>query len=510
MPAQPSRLPAILLAALACAGALPVVRSLVVPDLNWCYPYMSADSYDWINAGLALAGERVASSWRPPGLPLLVAALFRLGLLSWLPAVNFMVVGLTTAALYTFLRQRHGAWIAALASWFFFANDYVQDLAKYILGEVTCTLFILLAAHAFARAARDPRFYRRCGLYLGLGFLFHHAAAFAGIGFAAAFVVTRFADVRRSEVWQGVAAGGLLAGVWAGARWVHFLGYSGGPRHIQEELVRVSLDNVRFYAFALPALLGLVLLPLYGLGALRFVAKDYPDRAYRAAVAAPLLAVGVFFLFFYDWVDKRFLYYLFPFCICLLAEGLDALAAYARRGRLAACVAGGFLLLALVWNQIRYPSYGFQYLALTPVHFLEARMVPSPTAKADLHIEGARVVRVHERLLTSFAHGLFDPRRVSVACDTENPSYSCLAVLKREADRLLTPGQPIGLIAPRGWPADRWARAQRLANELLRPVSFLNDAEIAFAGVESLPAGADAARAPVLAACGPYMLVRTR
>ncbi|HEX7604492.1 MAG TPA: hypothetical protein VF316_22895 [Polyangiaceae bacterium] len=48
------------------------------------------------------------------------------------------------------------------------------------------------------------------------------------------------------------------------------------------------------------------------------------------------MALTVFWFFFYDWADKRFLYYLFPFCICFLAEGLDALAAWARRGRLAA------------------------------------------------------------------------------------------------------------------------------------------------------------------------------
>ncbi len=37
-------------------GTIPVVRSLIVADLNWCYSYLASDSYDWINNGLYWAG----------------------------------------------------------------------------------------------------------------------------------------------------------------------------------------------------------------------------------------------------------------------------------------------------------------------------------------------------------------------------------------------------------------------------------------------------------------------
>ena len=116
MGTRAARRPAWVLMFLGVAGTLPVLRSLFVADLNWCYPYLSPDSYDWIANGLYLAGEKVASSWRPPGLPLLIAALFKLGLLSWLPVANILVLGLTTAALYLLLRERHGTWISACAS----------------------------------------------------------------------------------------------------------------------------------------------------------------------------------------------------------------------------------------------------------------------------------------------------------------------------------------------------------------------------------------------------------
>jgi hypothetical protein len=235
-----------------------------------------------------------------------------------------------------------------------------------------------------------------------------------------------------------------------------------------------------------------------------------PPPRWRAAVLGPLIALLLFWGFVYDWADKRFLLYALPFLVCFLAEGLALLRDFARNGTAAAAAATGFLALALLWNQIRYPSYGFNFLALTPVDFLQAGLTFTPAQKAVLHLEGARVVRPYGRFLESFSRGLFDPRRVDVPCPVADQGYSCLAVLKSEADRLLPLGQPIGLLTPRGWPSDYWSSTQRLANALLRPVTSSSEAEIMLAGIEAVPAGADVARPPFVARCGPYVLVRTR
>jgi hypothetical protein len=492
-----------LLSAFATLGALPVVRSLLVADLSWCYPYITSDSYDWIANGLSWAGENVAASWRPPGLPLLIAALFKLGLLAWLPVVNVAVLGVTTAALYLLLRERHGAWISACASWFFFANDYVQDITKYLLADIYCTLFIVLAALFFVRAARDPRHYRTSALLLGVGFLFHNATIVAGFGFAVAFLLMRRRDLRRREVWQGLCGAAFLAGGWTVARGLHYHLNPGAPRHGVEALLCFSAENVRFYAIAGPALLGLLILPLYGAGFLRLAARDFPDSAWRAGVVAPLVALAAFWLFFYNWADKRFLYYLFPFCICFLAEGLEALAAWARRGRPEAALACAYLGAALLWNQIRYPSYGIQYLALTPQDFLEASVIecPSPKGKVTFHLAGARVVRLHESLLASFSRSLFDMRLVHAAC-SPMPSSACLVALKANVDRLFAPGEAIGF-SPPGAPADRASSVKRFGDIMGRNVVPPVEARLAVMG-------RDASSKPPLASCGPYALVPGR
>lgn len=498
------RVPQLLLAVFAALGALPVVRSLLVADLSWCYPYVTSDSWDWIANGLSWSGENVSNAWRPPGLPLLIAALFKLGLLSWLPVVNFVVLGLTTAALYLLLRERHGVWISACASWFFFANDYVQDLTKYVLADIYCTLFIVLAALFFARAARDPRHYRTSALLLGVGFLFHNATVVAGIGFAVAFFLTRRGDLRRREVWLGLGGAALIAGGWTVARGLHYHLNPGGPRHGVEALLYFSAENVRFYAIAGPALLGLAILPLYAAGFARLVARDFPDRTWRASVVPPLGALAVFWLLFYNWADKRFLYYLFPFCICFLAEGLDALMAWARRGRLAAALACAYLVVALLWNQIRYPSYGIQYVALTPQDFLEASVTecPSPKGKVTFHLAGARVVRLHGSFLAGFSRSLFDFRLTPAACPVQPPSSACLVALKANVDRLFAPGEAVGF-SPFGSAADRASSAKHLGEILGRHVVPPGEARLALLERGSSP------RQP-LASCGPYALVPVR
>ena len=97
-------------------------------------------------------------------------------------------------------------------------------------------------------------------------------------------------------------------------------------------------------------------------------------------------------------------------------------------------------------------------------------------------------------------------------CVVSDEAYSCLAVVKREADRLLPAGRPVGLLTrtPRGWPVDYWSSTQRLSNALLRPVSLPEKAELMFGGVEAAPPGFDFTREPVVVRCGPYALVRTR
>ena len=128
----------------------------------------------------------------------------------------------------------------------------------------------------------------------------------------------------------------------------------------------------------------------------------------------------------------------------------------------------------------------------------------TPAQKAELHLTGARVVRVHERLAGAFSRSLFDPRRVSYPCATNDPSYTCLRELRVRADALLPPGAHIGLVPPAGWPADFSLQKNRIGNALRRTAVLPGEAAVALVGREQTGYGAP------IEACGPYALVRTR
>jgi len=500
MSTRVTRRPAWVLLFLAVAGVVPVLRSLRAADLNWCYPFMTGDSYDWINNGLYWAGAPVSPSLRPPGLPLVIAALWKLGALPLLPVINFLFLGLTTAALYALLRERHDGWIAATACWFFFAASYVQDFSRYIMAETYALPFLVLAALAFVRADRAPRAWIAFGLCIGASFLFAYAAAPAAVGFGVAVLAKSRRDLRRKELWAGVTVAALTVGGWAIFRWLFYRSHS-GQRHLVETLLRPTFANLGFYLFDAIALMGLVPLALYLAGAFGF-ARDGPPARLRAAVLGPLVVLSFFFGVVYDWVDKRFLLYVFPFLVVFLAEGLSLLRGFARRGRGRAVLAAVFFGAAVLWNQIRYPSYGIQYLALTPRRFLAATATMTPAYKSELHVKGSRVVLLHETLPAAFAGGLFDWHLAASACVPGGPDPRCLAEMTVEADRLLGPGEPIGLLTPRAWPDNYYIATNRLSNILLRPVVLPDLARVTLAGVES--------PAPPLARCGPYALVRSR
>jgi hypothetical protein len=315
--------------------------------------------------------------------------------------------------------------------------------------------------------------------------------------------------VRRKELWQGALATVVVAFGWFAVRsWFQRV-HPDAPRHDFEALLHPTMSNLGSYAFSGAALLGLLLLPLYALGGVRLLAPNTASRRYRAAPFFAASALLVFLLFFYDWADKRFLVYALPFFACGLAEGLEGLREFAARGRAAGIVSATFLLACLLWNQIRYPSYGFGYLALTPEHFLEATRTTKGNLKTELQVAGARIVRLHDTLPSSFSRGLFDPRPRAAPCLLGDPAFSCLGTLKSAADKLLAEGQPIGFRPPQGWPAERLVSFIRLRNVFRRPVLDPAAAAVSLAGVETAPDPAFS-RPPFEARCGPYVLVRTR
>ncbi len=421
---------------------------------------MSPDSWDWLVNGLYWGGAPVASSFRPPGLPLVTTLLSRLSILEALPYLNFAMLGLAGVLLHRLIRLRHSSLVAALAVLIFVSNGSLFGHTRYVMAEIWTLPFLLASALAFARAEEAPRRYLACALLLSVSFLFHYAGAPVGCGLALAVLVYRRGALRSHWLWLALFAVVPLPLAWITFRAVK--AESGASVHVIEPLLHLSFGHLGYYIAAAVALIGLAAVPLYLGGFARLLAPGRERLSpWGQAVLFPLASLALFFALAYDWADKRFLYYLFPFAVAVAAEGIAGLLAFARGSRLRAAGATLILGLALLWNRIPYPAGSHTLVALTPRQFLETA-------------HGLRGATVHTAsdlwsfdLLTTdgfLAYGA--PARFCA----DPAAHKAAPEIRRLLDSHLGPGVPIALDGNDGGSTAYWVETNRLTLALGRPV----------------------------------------
>ena len=462
MTGGPLRAPLATLAILAVAivGVLGVLPSLASPDLNWCYPFMGPDSWDWLVNGLYWSGAPVQASFRPPGLPLVIALLHRLAALPLLPYLNFAMLGLAAFLLHRLVRLRHSSVVAALAVLLFVSNGSLFGYTRFVMAEVWTLPFLIVAAIAFIRAAERPRSYLLCAFLLSVSFLFHYAGAVVGVGLGLAVLLYRREILFTRWPWLALAVASPLPASWMVVREIH--NRSSENSHLVVGLVRPSLENSWYYAVVATALVSLVALPLYVAG----FARLFPRRGSRLApwaqaVLLPFLALAIFFVLVYSWADKRFLYYLFPFALAIASEGVALIVAWGRRGRWQAASATLLLLVVALWNRIPYPAGSHRLLALTPRNFLDAA--------EGLHSAKDRSVAA------AWSAGLL---ATDGFLSFQGPPLTCMSPLERAATpqlrsllaEHLEPAAPIAFAGRGGDATAYWVDTNRLTLALERPV----------------------------------------
>ncbi len=160
-----------------------------------------------------------------------------------------------------------------------------------------------------------------------------------------------------------------------------------------------------------------------------------------------------------------------------------------------------YLIGAIAWNQIHYPSYGLQYLALTPRDFLKAENSEDMKGRTTLRLGRASVRRIHRTVLGAFCGGLFDGSVPAVDCKLGDPSYVSLARLRTALDERLGRGSPIALEGGLpGWPPDYWSSVNRASNALERPIVRPDQADCRITWHEI-------AGGKTLLTAGPYLVV---
>src|SRR5712671_2656366 len=82
-------------AALLVAGAFLVWKAshLLYPDLAFTYPFITYDGFQWILDSDFYVGKDVTTTFRNPGLPLVIALLGKLGATRYLPLLTTALLG---------------------------------------------------------------------------------------------------------------------------------------------------------------------------------------------------------------------------------------------------------------------------------------------------------------------------------------------------------------------------------------------------------------------------------
>lgn len=330
---------------------------LIYPDLNLTYPFLSSDSYDWIANGLHYAGYNVDFSFRPIGLPLLIALLEKINLLNFLPFFNQTVLFLILVFLYKTVRIFLEKIPSLLATILFFFNFFLQNMSLYILADIYAVLFIVIGTYFYLKARENQKHYIWASLFWSLSFWFQYAFAYFAVGALLHFLIYRrkinFKFLGLSLIFPLLFIAGLL--IYKEVAFGSFF-YS-GVNHAS--LFIFHLDSIGSYLINVVAVLGIIpfiifLISFVKLGKKLFLKENELVNFSLVSMAAWIL----FWVFLYDWNDRRFVVYLIPFLFAFLAIGLADLLKSFKIGGYFKKVAVAFIFLAAVWNtSLPYKSF---------------------------------------------------------------------------------------------------------------------------------------------------------
>ncbi len=391
--------PTRLLAALLALFTMLKLYFLVYPDLNILYPFMFPDSYELIADGLHYAGYNVNYSVRPPALPLIIAGMERGGVLFLLPLLNQLVMVWLVIAIYNFLKERFVPYAALITGALIYFNFFLQDITYYPLADMYALLFIVLSVIKFCQAEKDVKNYIPAAIFAAISFTFQYAAFLLLPGYLIIILLFRREHLKKRAAHIAFFTGAAISSVWFLYRWRAF----GDPFYSPKpyfRLVGLHVDSVFFYLFNLVGTLSIPVTILFITGLLKSpFMKDSGAKKVSLTMLTLLLCNVAFWVFIYDWNDRRFILYwslpVYYFVTC----AIDPLVrAYRNDNR--AIKAALIIILAIVfmYNQLGYSGHPLtaDKVALAPYRFVKAAIV-TDGLKMNLSPDDLEVVSEKER-----------------------------------------------------------------------------------------------------------------
>lgn len=308
-----------------CAFLFIVYKSfyLLYPDLAFTYPFVSFDGFQWLADGLYSAGHNLESTYRNPGLPLVVALLNNLGILNALPIVHAALLGIFFMYLTRFLRLFFPVEAVALTILFLFFNFKVQTFFDYILADPWAVTLQLVSMFYLYKAESNPRMLVPAYLAAGLSFMFQYAVAFTFpvyLVHAYELLKSHRHSGKQKVAYLSAAVLLVLTIVLPNFvyRWITF----GNP--LYSKVVHFELVVPHFFAsiyygfgffsfFGIPAAVAIIIGFFAGLR----------EKGVVSLIYLQALCYVVFWVFLYAWHDVRFILYMLPCCAFFLAYCVD-------------------------------------------------------------------------------------------------------------------------------------------------------------------------------------------
>jgi hypothetical protein len=365
---------------------------LVYPDLAFTYPYVSSDSYQWVADGLGDAGYDVSLSYRNPGLPLVLAALIRLGISNYLPVLTSALLLLFLVYLTRALREQFSPLITAVTLLFFFFNFSIQSFFDYVYADQWAVTFQLAALYHLHRAKDRPRQLLLFALWAALSLLFQYAVVFL-LPCVALYIATDLWPRRQSTrqfavlLVQCAALGGAILFPHLIYRWIKF----GSPFYshvVHFSLVQFHFFGGFFYFVNYFSFLGIPVAVLTLIG----LSTSLKDKGISRLFFLSALSYFVFWVLFYIWHDVRFMLYSVPFFAFFFARGLQELRLgdwlAPRRASLQQAILafGAGPLLLLYGMHVKESAHTQNELALTPQNILVFSMERITTWEGNVTI----------------------------------------------------------------------------------------------------------------------------
>ncbi|MCA9380886.1 hypothetical protein KC678_01335, partial [Candidatus Dojkabacteria bacterium] len=285
------------------------------------YNFFTDDGYDWIATGIRLGSENI--TYRNPGLPAIIWLLSKLNLLFLIPLINqiaFLVLLFFLYKSIKYLTKNNN--LAKLIILFIFFNSFIQLFANYVLADIYAIAAITAALYFILK---DKLYF--AAFALGVSMLFQNFGYFLFIAFGIYVLFNEFNSVEYKKLSINKIIHKLvipikigMIGLFLPMLWHLFkLIKFGDPLYtkiIQFQLVQPHLDSLWFYSVGSLSVFGLCF--FFGLFAIILLKKRVDLHKFGFILSSIFITI-VFWIILYNWNDRRFLLYLFPYVFIGLA-----------------------------------------------------------------------------------------------------------------------------------------------------------------------------------------------